>query len=441
MPAQDKKNSTTTNNGNKNGEQLDPLLMPLIKENMCSGNVLIAVNDVIAAQKSYGMANIRENIPNGPETKFRVASVSKTFTAVAIMQLCEQGKLDLEDKLAKFLPDFPNAGRINIFHLLSHSSGLPDYLYRDDKFAKLEKIIEQIKNLKPRFEPGAEFDYSNSGYALLTYLIESISGLRYEQYLEKNIFRKAGMENSGIVGTSGKYGDLALGYSIAEYRGQQESEPTGPLAKGDGAVFCTAEDLFRYNKAFFNNTLISAASRKLMLTPIKESYGLGWFSETRNAWNVYHHPGGSCGTMANFKTFLDAENKITVINLFNNDLLFSPLVDRQIENIALGEPWQHIFYQDAFRLDLFRRYAGTYQISPEDIFTLSFENGKLFYQAAGQKKCGAFAYDEASIYVKEINSRFKFTMDPDGGRIEFSGFIGTPEMIYRVEGERIDSGQ
>lgn len=418
-------------------KQMDSLINPLLNEKLASGTILISINGAIVFSKAYGMADIKNNISCTENTRFKLASVTKTFTALSIMLLYEKGKLDLNDMLIKYIPDYLPGEKISIYNLLTHTSGIPSYIYSDNKLAGFQEIIERIKTIKPQTEAGEIFDYSNSGYSILAYIVEKVSGMEYEKYVEQNIFAPSDMSNSGIISPTGINRDLAQGYSIAEYKGIQKSGAEGQLGKGDGALFSTAHDMYNYFETLWSNKLVSANNLKKMFTPYKGSYGLGWIIEEYGKYKVIYHHGGSSGTMTNFKTFVSAGSRITVICLFNNDYLIKNSLNEQIEHIALGEPWTPIFEVSKKTMMSFASYVGTYSIGQEDNFILSIENNKIFFQNNDFKKCEALPLSISSIYIKETNSVFKFKKEKDNEEISLMGFIGTPEMIYLVEGKRI----
>jgi len=418
-------------------KQLDSLICPLVNQGLASGTILISVNGVIIFSKAYGLADIDKKIACTIKTKYQLASITKTFTALAIMQLFEQGKLNLTDKLIKYLPGFIPGEKITIQNLLTHTSGIPSYIYYNNKFAGFLEILDNIKTLKPQSEPGEIFCYSNSGYVLLTYIVEKVSGLEYENYVEQNILAPAGMSDSGIIASNGINNNLAQGYSIAEYKGVQKSAVQGQLGKGDGALYSTTEDLYNYFEALWKNRFISADNLEAMLTPFKESYGFGWMIEKSSRYKVIYHDGGSTGTMTNLKTFIAGNTRITVVSLFNNDFLIKNSLNEQIEHIALGEPWTPVFKTSKKTIKSFHVFTGIYSIGDGDNFILSIEDDTLYMQNNNLKKCIAEPLSDSSIYVKETNSIFKFKKEIDKNEIALTGFIGTPEMIYLVDGKRI----
>lgn len=418
--------------------QIDDIMMPLVKDNLLSGTVLVAVNDALLFHKAYGMADIEAGVPNTIDTEFGLASITKMFTALAIMQLVERGQLRLEDRLSQYIPDFPSGERISIYHLLTHTSGLPSYNSLE-KYANFQALIGRIKTLPLKFDTGASFEYSNSGYALLTFVIEKISGVTYEDYMKRNIFVPCQMIHSGIIRTDGPMPSApqAVGYSLTGSGRLQRSELRHNVAKGDGALFSTTGDMFKFNRALFNNSLVSKKSRDMMFRPFKEQYGIGFLVEDYNGWTAIWHPGGKQGARTKFTTYIKPNHKVTVVSLFNTDFMLDYLVEEQIEKIALGELGKPIFSRNASFIRPLKKFTGTYEIEPGDTFTITVDKGRIYYQGQGQERYEAFPFNDRSIYIKNINSRYHFREDKTNKKITAVGFIGTSATAFMVEAQLI----
>ena len=323
--------------------KVDSLIMPVVDEGLLSGSVLIATRGNILFAKAYGLADRENNIHNTSETIFRIGSITKTITALSIMQLQEKNKLSINDKLNKYLDDFPNGDKITIYHLLTHTSGVPSYnwLRSDNKPQELDTVINWVKELKLKSEPGEKFMYSNSGYALLTLIIEKVSGMKYEKYIKENIFIPCDMKNTGLYSMNNSIKNMAFGYGRVDYNGFKKVARTCPLAKGDGDLYSTVKDIYKFVMAFYNNKLISPESQRQMLDPYKNNYALGWIIEKMHGEKLVYHNGGELGYMSNMMSFND--NELLVIYLFNSDFLLAHLVEEQLAAIALRKPWQPLF--------------------------------------------------------------------------------------------------
>jgi len=200
--------------------KVDGYISPYLKIGNFSGSILIAKEGRILLSKGYGMANLEHDVPNTPQTIFRLGSVTKQFTSMAIMQLQEKQLLNVDDPIAKYLPTYPNGEEITIHHLLTHTSGVPDFTSFPDYEktmmlpSPVEKTIERFKDKPLEFTPGEKFKYSNSGYILLGYIIEKVSGKSYEEFLKENIFQPLNMMNTGYDHHHTLLKHRASGYSI-----------------------------------------------------------------------------------------------------------------------------------------------------------------------------------------------------------------------------------
>jgi len=246
------------------------------------GAVLVARSGRTILSKGYGKANLEWQIPNSSHTRFRIGSVTKQFTAASVLLLEERGKLKIADPISKYLPDAPPAWRpITFFNLLTHTSGIPDLTAFPDFDATEaypttpEKLVGRFRDKPLDFPPGTAFKYSNSGYILLGYLIEKITGQTYRQFVQENILGPLGMKSSGYDSNveivlqhaegyaSGKSGLVVAGYV----------DMSIPFAAG--GLYSTTEDLLRWEEGLYGGKLLSAASLTKMITPFKEDYAFG----------------------------------------------------------------------------------------------------------------------------------------------------------------------
>jgi len=424
--------------------RLDSLLQPLVKDGLISGSVLIAVNDNVVLENAYGMSDIEAGISNTVNTKFQIASITKMFTAVSILQSFERKQIDLQDKLSKYIPDMPNGKDITIYHLLTHTSGIPSYNSVEERNTDFDGLIQKIKKLPIRFSPGEKAEYSNSNMVLLTYILEMISGSSYEEYLKENIFKPCGMDRSGLLLSdfSIVIDSLANGYTLDEKGSIQKAERIRHAGKGDGSLYSTTCDLFKFSKCISDGTLISFETRDLMFKPFKkengQAFGIGCIVEDYDDWRAISHDGGAVGVRTRLVMYTKPTTRVTVIMLFNTDFMLANVVNRQIENIALNRPWVPVFHVDQELVDSFNKFVGLYEISSEDTVAIGIEDGRVFYQENNQERFTAYVYLNNAIYVREINSRFHFSMDEESGKITFTGFICTPVSAFMVTGSRIE---
>jgi len=258
---------------------LKDIVSPYLKANAFSGAILAARNGQILHREAFGKANISHNIPVTPETRFHIASVSKPFTAVAIMQLVERSDISIETPLTDFVPDIVNANQITIGHLLGHQSGLPNInLHPDyDKLSKigvsLAELIEIFRTYDAEFEPGDRYQYSNTNYNLLAYIIEQVTGMSFGEALRHHIFDPLAMAHTLHDDNPTKIiPDLAEGYSPAGLDGLEKSPYLDwSIKTGNGSLISTVDDLYKFDRALDTDQLISQDTYRLM---VENSFGL-----------------------------------------------------------------------------------------------------------------------------------------------------------------------
>lgn len=265
--------------------KIDQLISTYHDYGQFNGAVLVAQNGEILFKKGYGLAHMEWDIPNEADTKFRLGSITKQFTATLIMQLEENGKLSTDDVITDHLTEYPDevGGKVTIHHLLTHTSGIPSYTGLPDFFAdksrdpySVEEFIEVFSDLPLEFEPGSEYRYNNSGYFLLGAIIEEATGMTYEEALAQYIFEPLGMEDSGYDHHGTILKKRAAGYERAgiHYRTAPYLDMSLPYAAG--SLYSTVEDLFIWDRALAGDKVLSAGQKEKMLTDYINGYGYGW---------------------------------------------------------------------------------------------------------------------------------------------------------------------
>ena len=318
-------------------KELDNYLANLVAENKLSGVVLVAKDGVTVASKVAGIANKATNAPIDLNTKFNLGSMNKMFTAVAIAQLVQAGKLSFTDTVGKQLLDYPNkevAAKVTIHHLLTHTSGLG--MYWNDKFmAQRDKLLTVAAHLPLfatdalAFPPGEKFQYSNAGYMLLGAIIEKVSGQDYYSYVQEHIYKPAGMNDTGFYEPGKPIPNLAVGYTRMSLNGQpqteiRDNESTREIKGGPaGGGFSTAPDLVRFQQALFSYKLLDKAHTELVTTGKvdgpggKSRYGYGFGDSNSDGKHIVGHNGGAPGIAANLDMF--PESGYTAVELMNAD--------------------------------------------------------------------------------------------------------------------------
>ncbi|MBZ4420853.1 serine hydrolase domain-containing protein [Myxococcus sp. RHSTA-1-4] len=265
-------------------QELDRLVAKYHQLRQFNGAVLVAGEKGIIFKKGYGQANLEWQVPNTTDTKFRIASVTKPFTATVVMQLVAEGKLKLDDTLTTHLPDYrkDTGSRVTIAHLLNHTSGIPSYT--TPEFFQRESrnpypVAEFVKKFASgdlEFEPGTKWAYSNSGYHLLGAIIEKVTGMPYAEAVRQRIFAPLGMKNSGYDVTMAVLPKRASGYQLGPdgYVNAPYLDMSIPYASG--SLYSTVEDLYLWDRALYTDTLLPAPLKQRMFTPGLSQYGYGW---------------------------------------------------------------------------------------------------------------------------------------------------------------------
>ncbi|MGH9768635.1 MAG: serine hydrolase domain-containing protein, partial [Blastocatellia bacterium] len=244
--------------------KVDAYVRPYVEIKGFSGAILIASKGQVLLRKGYGMANYELDAPNTPLTKFHLASVSKSFTAAAIMILEERGLLGVSDPLSKYIPDYPEGDKITIHHLLTHTSGIPNVNnfpdYNDkSKFPQtLASVIEMFKSKPFTMKPGERYSYSNSNYNVLAFIIEKVSGKSYGDFLKENIFDPLGMKDTGHDGKAGALiKGRASGYApVGPSDLENASWIDWTIKTGNGSLYSTVEDLYKWDRALYTEKIL-----------------------------------------------------------------------------------------------------------------------------------------------------------------------------------------
>lgn len=300
--------------------EIDAYVEPFLKAAGFSGALHIAKGGDILLSKGYGMANYEWNIPNTPQVRFQIASVSKSFTAAAIMLLEEKGLLSVNDALAKFIPDYPDGEKITIHHLLTHTSGIPnvndfpDY-DRKSRFPNtLDQIISMFKNKALIQEPGSS--YSNSNYNLLAYIIEKVSGQSYGDFLHENIFDPLGMQNTGHPAKAETLvPNRASGYAPAgEIDLERAPYLDWTIKTGNGSLYSTVEDLYKWDRALYTERILKKETLDKIFQRYVDNVGYGWFVRERLGRRVAAINGRSPGFASYLERYIDDDACIIILS-------------------------------------------------------------------------------------------------------------------------------
>ncbi len=324
---------------------IDALFAEFTKTNAPGAAVMVIKDGKPVFARGYGLANLADETRVSTNTNFRLASVTKQFTAMSILILAERGKVSLDDKITKFLPEFPDYGKqITLRQLLNHRSGLIDY--EDVMPANLAIPLSDRDVLwilrqqdKTYFPPGTEFRYSNSGYALLALIVENVSGQKFAAFLKDNFFQPLGMTNSvayeeGISVVPNR----AFGYAKVKEGFEFSDQSLTSAVLGDGGIYSSIVDLCKWDDALYTEKLVSRKLLKEAFTAhtaksdIEGSgYGFGWYVAKHRGTDRIWHYGSTCGFSTEISRF--PEKKLTVIILINRRDAKDANVSRKIADL------------------------------------------------------------------------------------------------------------
>jgi CubicO group peptidase (beta-lactamase class C family) len=401
--------------------RMEDVVQSYVRDKTFMGAVLVARGSDVILSKGYGSANLEWDIPNTPTTKFRLGSVTKQFTAASILLLAERGQLTLDDPIKKHVPEAPASwDAITIFNLLTHTSGIPNFTSLPDyKTLKLEdtpvaKTIATVRDKPLDFVPGEKMSYSNSGYLVLGYVIERVTGASYGKFVTDNIFTPLGMKDSGYDSNTAIIPRRAAGYIPS---------PNGPINAGfvhmsiphaAGALYSTTEDLLRWEQGLFGGKLISAASLAKMTTPFKSDYALGLVVQTASGRKVIQHGGGIDG----FNTFLAyyPDDKLTVAVLANINGEAPTQIATKLANLAHGGTVQLTSERKEISLPVstLSKYVGVYEVAPGVNMTMRLVDNHLTTQLTGQQQFPVFAESETKFFLKVVDAQVEFFSDASG---------------------------
>jgi CubicO group peptidase (beta-lactamase class C family) len=403
--------------------RMDQIVQSYLTNNSFMGTVLVARGDQVLFSKGYGSANLEWNVPNSPGTKFRLGSVTKQFTAASILLLEERGKLSVSDPVKKYLPDAPAAwDKITIFHLLTHTSGIPNFTGFPD-YAKLEpfattaeKVVARFRDKPLDFEPGEKWNYSNSGYVLLTYLIEKITGGSYKTFVQENIFTPLGMKDSGYDSNSAVIPHRASGYALVNNQLENAGFVHMSVPQGAGALYSTTEDLLKWERALLGGKLLQAASLEKMTTPYKNNYAFGLQVETVGGHKVIEHGGGIQGFNTELAYYPD--DKLTVVVLGNVNGQAPGQIATQLAALSHGETLKLPGERKEITLDAktLSRYVGAYRMDSGANMLITLENNQLLSKLGNQQAIPIFPESRTMFFPKVVDAELEFTKDDDQGR-------------------------
>jgi CubicO group peptidase (beta-lactamase class C family) len=403
--------------------EFDKILNDQFKPDGTGCAALVAKEGQVIYRKGFGLADLELNVPMRPEMVFRIGSITKQFTAIAILQLMEQGKLSLQDEITRYIPDYPMHGHsITIEHLLTHTSGIKSYtnvpmfreIIRTDM--KPEEIIEKNKALPMEFAPGTKWNYNNSGYIMLGYIIEKVSGKTYAEYLQENFFTPLGM-------TSSYYGDdtkiiknRASGYQPGEGGTVNADYLSMTLPYAAGSIMSTVDDLYKWNRALHSYKLVRKETLDMAHTSYKLAdgkpvgYGYGWsLSELQGSRSIEH--GGGINGYLSYTLYLPEEDLFVAL-LSNSNGQAPEFSSLRMAAIAIGKPLK----TTELKLDeaALNEYQGIYLNDEGKEARIVLTAGKLSAVRPGGSRRIMIPVERDMFLIENSFTSVKFSRDAAG---------------------------
>jgi CubicO group peptidase (beta-lactamase class C family) len=398
-----------------------------------NGTVLVMQKGKVIYKKAFGMADREWNVPNTVDTKFRIGSVTKQFTAACIIQLAEQGKLSTDDKLSKYIPDYPKGDSITVHMLLNHTSGITNYTNLAEFWPKAvlplstDSMIALFKNKPLDFSPGSKWNYSNSGYFLLGVIVEKASGKKFQEYLNENIIAKIGLKNTLLDRLDSVLALRAKGYDKNQQGIWQHAMYISMEAPySAGAMVSTVDDLYKWTKALHNNQVLSAANTQKMMTPYMNNYGYGIGIDSLKTHRRVSHNGGIPGFVTNL-SYYPADDVCVVV--VSNNGSNSDKVSAALASILFDMPVQKPYTPKAIKIDttLLDKYIGKYIV--ESQLELIKKDGKLYRHRDGSDDVELKPESTTRFFYADDSDRFiEFEVDKTG-KVMKGWFIGNGNKI------------
>lgn len=398
-----------------------------------NGSILVAKKGEILLSKGYGKSNIEHNVINSPQTKYRIGSITKSFTAISILQLKEQGLLNLHDSLDQFLEGFPFGDKVTVHNLLNHTSGIPNFTDHKDYWKKemrlpktIGEMLDSYKLFPLDFEPGTQFKYSNSSYIILTAIIEKLSGLNYKDYLENFILKPLNMLDSGCDDGKTVLDNLSSGYSVWEELIKPEFiDMSFPL--GAFGMYSTIEDLYLFDQALYASNLVSNQSIEEMFSPYQHGYGYGWA-----IWNANIDPKTELKFTSHFGDINGYSNdivrcmneQITVIALSNNEITPVMKITRDLLRIVLELPTENMNTYESIEMEKQKliKFVGKYENNKIDKpLMISLKDNQLFITLHKR-------------YQKEFKLKLYPTVSREKETAFYTNMINNQVLIREIEG-------
>ena len=417
--------------------QVDRYVGQFLKRDEPGGAVIVVKDGNVIFRKAYGMANLELGVKMEPEMVFAIGSLTKQFTAAATVLLAEQGQLSLADHLEKYFPDFPGAGQVQIKHLLTHSSGIKDYIPLRDFSSRMREdlsnaeVLEIVKREPLEFLPGEKSSYSNSNYALIGAVIEKITGQSFEQFLRVNILLPLELHHTGLLDNTKVVPGLVNGYELIGSQIRKAGIMSYSYLHAAGGMYSNIDDLAKWTEALFGGRIISRASLSECLTPLKlndgnsSGVGTGWFLDTLYGKPYVYHGGGIYGFVNHTLSLPDQALYVAVLRNYINRSTDTRRITEAIAGIVLGEyPPAQTAEPIALSPEQQSRYVGVYQFDDGSVRRIMLIDGRLYYGIDENRKAEIFPESPSRFHQSGGRVRLEFGFDDQGQVVSMVAIAG-----------------
>jgi CubicO group peptidase (beta-lactamase class C family) len=408
-------------------DRMQRVVQPYVDAQMFMGSILAAKDGKVIFSRSYGMADLEWNVPNSPTTKFNIASMTKQFTAAAILLLEDRGKLKTDDLVKKYLTDAPTSwDKITIYHLLTHTSGISDDAAKYEPGTP-DKLI--FRDVPLTSQPGEQWAYTDLGYMVLGYLIEKISGQTYEAFVQENIFKPLAMHDSGMFSNDTVIPRRATGYWPGNNGIENADRPDWRIGFSAGSLYSTTQDLLRWEEGLFGGKVLTPASLHKMTTPFKTDYACGLHVNRVGGHLMIEHDGNNIGYNSDMAYY--PEERIAVIVLANLNGTVTGEMTKGLAAVAHGETPSipSVHKEIPLPKEILARYAGTYQFSQYTLKITPEGNHLLITYSNGDTDV-VFPESETRFFSKPWPLQFEFSKDGNG---KFA-------LVTRHQSDKLENG-
>ncbi len=400
---------------------IDKYMQAQVKVNEFSGVVFVTGKGKVIYKKAFGYADREWKIPNTLETKFEIGSITKQFTAAAILQLAEQKKLNLSNKLSTYFPDYPKGDSVTLHMLLSHTSGIADYTSLPGFYPlhtlplPKDSVISLFKNQPYKFSPGTNWNYSNSNYFLLGCIIEKVTGKTFAAYLFEHVIKKATLPNTVVNKLDSILVFRARGYSKSDKGGWKNADYFSmEFPFSAGSLISTAPDLYQWQSALFGAEIISTQMLEKMTAPYLNNYAYGLSVDSFDHHLRISHGGAIPGFTSYLSTF-PVEN-ISIVVLSNNDCNSDEVgneISASLFDIPVKMPYKPV--EKTINVSILKRYTGKYQLGGSTNFELIEKDKYLFLKPEGGGEMKLRPESETKFFFAgNPEQQIEFILDQNG---------------------------